>query len=109
MEFFKTVITFSEFDEGFLQRVDTIWYKDAWWLVATAFEDPSTGRKIPDRLVRLTGLPFQEVNELGYRFFLGTAIPISVFEGQPCEGYVVEYYPALSDIQEPTPGSASRH
>lgn len=109
MEFFKTVITFSGFDEGFLQRCDTIWYKDAWWLVATAFEDPATGHKIPDRLVRLTGLPYQEVNEPEYRFFLGTAIPISVFEGQIGEGYVIEHYPALADIQEPTPGAVSRH
>lgn len=109
MEFFKTLITFSGFDEGFLQLCDTIWYKDAWWLVATAFEAPSTGHKIPDRIVRLSGLPYQEVNGPEYRFLLGTAIPISVFEGQMSEGYVIEYYPALADIQSPLSSAGLKH
>lgn len=98
MDAVKTLITFSGYDEGHFHLVDTIWHDNAWWLVATWLQDPSTGHKTPERIVRLDGLRYQEVQGQAYRFVLSSAIPIAVFEGTPHEGYEVAYFPVLVDI-----------
>ena len=104
MDTVKTLITFSGFDEGYFHLVDTVWHDGAWWLVATKLKDPSTGHEVPERIVRLTGLRYQEAQGQPYRFVLNSAVPISVFEGTPHDKYVVAYFPALSDIPQQNSG-----
>ena len=53
LEVFKTALFFSGYDEGNQYIVDTIWYENAWWLVATWLVPNGAGDKIPDKLVRL--------------------------------------------------------
>jgi hypothetical protein len=61
----------------------------------------STGDKIPDRLVRLTGLRYQEVDDQRFRFLLNNAIPKSVMDGNPKEGYVIRQYPSVLETKGP--------
>lgn len=99
MEIFKTFLFFSGFDEGNSYLVDTIFYKNAWWLVSTWIESNDKKEKIPERLIRLSGLRYQEVEGEKYRFLLNNAIPKSVFDGVQQEDYVIEYYPVLLKTQ----------
>lgn len=99
MEIFKTCITFIGYDEGYFFLADTIFYENQWWLVPTWLEANNKSEKIPERLVRLTGLRYQEVDGMPYRFLLNIAIPKSVFDGEEEEeGYVVANYPVLEHI-----------
>lgn len=97
-EIFKTYLFFSGYDEGRPYLVDTIFYKNEWWLVSSWLESNDKKQKIPERLVRLTGLRFQEVDDERYRFLLNNAIPKSVFDGKKQDGYVIASYPVLDDI-----------
>lgn len=101
MEVFKTYLFFSGHDEGHPYLVDTIFYEKQWWLVASWIEAQNKSEKIPERLVRLTGLRYQEVDGKEYRFLLNNAIPKSVFDGKEQEGYVIANYPVLEHIQGP--------
>jgi hypothetical protein len=100
MEVFKTYLFFDDYDQGHSYLIDTIFYDDAWWLVASWMQKHMTTEKIPARLVRLTGLAFQEVEDNKYRFLLNNAIPKSVLDGREQDGYTTLFYPdALSHIQ----------
>ena len=105
MKTFKTYLFFSGYDEGTPYLIDTIFYENAWWLVASWIESNNKSEKIPERLVQLTGLRYQEVHEGNHRFVLNNSIPKSVFDGKEQEGYVVANYPVLSHIQ----ASSSSH
>lgn len=99
IETFKTFMFFEGFDEGNSYLTDTIWHEGAWWLVAKTFEHTATKERIPDRIVRLTGLRFQETQGEKYRFLLNNAMPKSVFDGVPQEGYVIASYPGLAQMK----------
>jgi len=102
MEVFKTYLFFSGHDEGHPYLIDTIQHEGAWWLVASWLQSNATAEKIPERLVRLTGLRFQEVENQPYRFFLNNALPKSVLDGKPQDGYVIAVHPAaLANSQGP--------
>lgn len=103
METVKTLITFSGFDEGRFHLVDTIWHDNAWWLVSTWLQNQATGHKTPERIVRLSGLRYQELTAEPYRFVLNNAVPISVFEGKQHDAYVIAVFPALGKIQTDGP------
>lgn len=105
MEIFKTHLFFSGHDEVHPYLVDTIFYKNEWWLVSSWIESNDKTEKIPERLVRLSGLRYQEVVGKEYRFLLNNAIPKSVFDGKKQEGYVISSYPVLEEIR----GSKSVH
>ncbi len=101
MDVFKTYLFFSGYDEGHSYLIDTIFYEGEWWLVPN-WLGKGNERKIPVRLIRLTGLKYQEVNDEGYRFLLNNAIPKSVMDGQPQEGYVIRDYPAVEESKGPS-------
>lgn len=105
MDIFKTYLFFSGYDEGNSYLVDTIFYNEEWWLVASWLENKSTGEKIPDRLVRLTGLRYQEVNDQRHRFLLNNAIRKSVMDGNPQEGFIIRQYPSV--LKAKGPGSVN--
>lgn len=93
MKVFKTYLFFSGHDEGHPYLVDTISYQGVWWLVASWLQSNVTAEKIPENLIRLTGLQFQEVESQPYRFLLNNALPKSVFDGMPQGGYVLAVHP----------------
>lgn len=104
MEIVKTMITFSGFDEGYFQLTDTIWLEGHWWLVATYLQNPTTRHRVPERIVLMDGLAirYQEAVDQPYRFLVNSAIPKSVFDGVPQDGYTVKIHPsALLDTQGP--------
>ena len=77
--------------------IETIFHEGAWWLVSEWIIQYATRERAPLRLVRLTGLSFEEVAGKPYRFELHTPIPKSVLDGQAQAGYVVATNPVLSD------------
>jgi hypothetical protein len=105
VEIFKTQLFFEGYDEGHSYLVDTIFFENQWWLVATWLSSNTKSEKIPERLIRLSGLRYQEVDGKPYRFLLTNAIPKSVFDGREQEGYVIADYPVLESIQ----GSSTAH
>lgn len=94
METFKTMLFFSDFEEGTPRFYPTIWYENAWWIVGTWLESLDKKAAMPEILVRLTGLPHQEVNLLDCRFVLTNSIPKSVLCGKAQDGYTIAYHPA---------------
>lgn len=102
MKVFKTQLSFSGFDEGSFYLVDTIFYQNEWWLVSSWLEANDKSDKVPDKIVRLSGLRYQEVDGQRYRFLLSNSIPKSVFEGIAQEGYVVARFPVLEHIRVQT-------
>ena len=100
MDIFKTRLFFEGHDEGHSFLVETISISGQWWLVSSWLVSNTTGERVPERLVRLSGLRFEEVNEPKYRFLLNNSIPKSVFDGKAQEGYVIATYQALSQSQE---------
>lgn len=102
MKVFKTYLFFAGHDEGHPYLVDAIEHEGGWWLVASWLKSHATQEKIPERLVRLTGLPHREVEGLPYRFVLSNAIPKDVFDGTAQDGYVLATHPAaISHTQGP--------
>lgn len=100
MEVFKTYLFFSGHDEGHPYLIDTISHQGAWWLVVSWLQSNATAGKIPEKLVRLEGLQFQEVENQPYRFLLNNALPKSVLDGTPQDGYVLAVHPdSLSQTQ----------
>ncbi len=95
MDVFKTHLFFEDHDQGFPYLIDTIQYEEGWWLVGSWLVHNATQERIPERLVRLTGLRFQEVHGQPYRFLLNNSLPKSVLDGEERDGYVVATYPAL--------------
>ena len=93
---------FSDHDQGHPYLIDTIEHEGEWWLVASWLEPNEGGELIPGRLVRLSGLQYQEETAGDYRFLLNNSIPKSVFDGEEHTGYVTLNYPGLSDIQGPS-------
>src|ERR1035437_8378938 len=96
MEVFKTYLFFEGFDEGNPYLIDTIFHEGAWWLVASWIAQYATRERAPERLVRLTGLHFEEVHGKPYRYLLNNSVPKSVFDGQAQAGYVVATNPVFS-------------
>ena len=76
--------------------LDAIWHEGHWWLVASWLENPTTGHRIPERIIQMDGrvLRFQDDPTPGWRFLVNNAIPISVFDGTPQDGYIVAIHPA---------------
>lgn len=101
MEILKTYLFFEDFDPGNPYLIDTISLGGQWWLVATWLQSNTTGERTPERLVRLTGLRFEEAHGQPYRFRLHNSVPKSVFDGRAQAGFVVATYQALS--QSPPP------
>lgn len=99
MEVFKTYLFIDGHDEGYPYLIDTIFYKGEWWLVSSWLYNDSATQQIPERLVRLTGLEFEDISGHQYRFLLKNSIPKSVLDGKPQNGYVVSMYPALLHTQ----------
>ncbi|MFZ6735021.1 hypothetical protein ACO0LG_24085 [Undibacterium sp. Ji42W] len=96
MEIFKSLITFAGYDEGYFHLSDTIQYEGNWWLVATWLKHPVLKHRLPERIVQMDGtvIPFQEVQELEYRFLVNSPIPKSVVDGKPQAGYTITIHPA---------------
>jgi hypothetical protein len=105
MDIFKTRLFIDGINESRSFLIDTIFYQGEWWLVSSWFYHDIKNEKIPDQLVRLTGLVYEEVGHLDYRFFLHNSIPKAVLDGTSQDGYVLASYPALIDTQ----GSKSTH
>lgn len=103
MDVFKTRVFFDELKED-SHLVDTIWHEGAWWLVGKWISVIATGERMPDVLVRLTGLPHHETTDPQYRFFLHIQLPKRALEGEKTDGFVVARHGMA-----PTPGSSSLH
>jgi hypothetical protein len=101
MEVFKTYLFFEDSDEGHAQLVDTIFHEDSWWLVGSWLAHAPTRTRVPERIVRLSGLRFQEVKGQPFRFLLNNPLPKSVLDGESQAGYVVAMYPGLSGGSPP--------
>jgi hypothetical protein len=102
MEVFKTYLFFEGFDEGHPHLVETIFHEGAWWLVGSWLQHHATQTRVPERIVRLTGLQFEEVQGQPYRFLLNNGLPKPVLDGEARAGYVVAMYPGLGRTTEPT-------
>lgn len=102
MEVFKTYLFFEGFDEGSPYLIDTIFVAGAWWLVGSWLAANATGERVPERLVRLTGLAHEEVVGQRHRFLLHNSLPKSVLDGQARSGYVVASYQALAHSPAPS-------
>jgi hypothetical protein len=96
MEVFKTLLFFSDFDQDYPHLVKTIRVGNSWWLIGKWLEVIATGERIPERLVRLDGLPHQEVENQPYRFVLNAPIPKAVLDGEDREGFVTATHPAVA-------------
>ena len=101
MEVFKTYLFFEGYDENHSYLIDTIQYEGQWWLVGSWFQSHLTDDRVPERLVRLSGLRYQEVQGQPYRFFLNNALPKALLDGQEQPGYVITLYPAVLRTQGP--------
>ena len=101
MDVLKTYLFFKGFDEGFPHLIDTIFHEGAWWLVGSWLVANATGERVPERLVRLTGLRFEEASGQRWRFLLNNPLPKSVLDGEARDGYVVANYQALSRGKPP--------
>ena len=77
----KTLLFFSDHDQGQSYLIDTIWHEGHWWLVGSWLAPHDGGQRLPERLVRLTGLRYEEVKNQPFRFLLNNAIPKSVLDG----------------------------
>ena len=96
MDVFKTHLFFEGFDEGSPYLIDTIFLGGEWWLVGSWLQANATGERVPERLVRLTGLPHQEASGQRYRFLLNNSLPKPVLDGEARDGFVVANYQALA-------------
>lgn len=101
MDVVKTYLFFEGFDEGSAYLIDTIFLAGAWWLVGSWLVANATGERVPERLVRLTGLPHEEVSGQRHRFLLTNSLPKSVLDGEARDGYVAASYQALARSQPP--------
>ena len=101
MEVFKTYLFISGHEDGHPFLIDTIFYENEWWLVSSWLYHDARKEQIPERLVQLTGLQYQEVNLPDHRFLLNNSMPKSVLDGIPQDGYVLANYPALLHTQGP--------
>jgi hypothetical protein len=101
IEVFKTLLFFEGYDEGHSYLIDTIFYQGAWWLVASWIAQYATSERAPERLVRLTGLRFEEVEGKPHRFLLHNSIPRSVLDGQAQDGYVLATNQVFDDSPDP--------
>ena len=100
MDIFKTWVFFPGNEE---YLIDTIFYKDNWWIVGSWHESRTTKERTPKRLILLGGpsANYQEVNQPEYRFQLSNSIPKSVLDGKEQGDYVVVDFSEPSDNQEP--------
>ena len=78
----KTLLFFSEDENGIIYRVDTIKYTGKIWLVPGWIDNPKAGWRIPERIICLEGLPYEETPGGSADFLLNGGIPRSVFNGQ---------------------------
>ena len=88
-QIFKTRLFIEGHDLDSETLVDTVFYKDAWWLVPEWLKSDATGELSPLRLIRLSGLRYEEGDDPECRFFLNTPIPKSVLDGEKQSGYEV--------------------
>lgn len=103
MEIFKVKAFISGLpDEGQMRTLGAIQHAGNWWIVASWLQSPAGGSPVPERLVRLDGLQFQEMQGKDYRFQLLQTLPKSVLDGRPQTGYVLSTYPAIAHTQGPT-------
>lgn len=106
MEVFKTRLFFSDFDHGRDYLIDTIELDGAWWLVGSWLESNATGERVPERLVRLSGLAFEQVTHPHYRFVLERLLPKAALDGKALDGFVVANYPVLA--RSPAPSKSQK-
>ena len=88
MQVFKTY-AFTE-NDPYPILIDTFFDEGAWWLIASWMANHESGVRVPERLVRLSSLPFEEVKGKPYRFLLGKVLPRSVLDGKPQVGFIVK-------------------
>ena len=79
-------------DDPYPVLIDTFFHEEAWWLVVSWMANYEGGVRAPERLVRLSGLPFEEVKGKPYRFLLGKVLPRVVLDGKPQAGFIVKKY-----------------
>lgn len=96
MKVVKTYLFFEGFEEGVPHLIDTIFVAGAWWLVGSWLVANATGERVPERLVRLTGLRHERASGQRWRFVLNNSLPKSVLDGEARSGYVVANYQALA-------------
>jgi hypothetical protein len=101
MDVLKTLVHFEGSDDERSYLVDTIHHDGAWWLVASWKVKQTIKSRAPERLVRLTGLHYEEVQGKPYRFVLNKPLPKDVFDGQERDGYVVATNRAIADGTPP--------
>jgi hypothetical protein len=106
MDVFKTYLFFEGFNDGSPYLIDTIFLDDTWWLVGSWLVPNATGEQVPERLVRLNGLPHEKASGQRWRFLLNNPLPKSVLDGEARNGYVVANYQALTDKR---PGKRAPH
>lgn len=93
MEIYKTLLTFAE-EEGKYYKIDTIYYAENWWLVATWIRQVGENKKMPEGLVLMDGksVRFQEIFEADYRFLVLDPIPSALFRGVEIDGYTIDVH-----------------
>ena len=105
MDIFKTYLFFEGHDEGHSYLIDTIFFEGQWWLVGDWLQSRETGEKFPGNMVCLSNLRFEEVKHERYRFLLNNALPKSLLDGIPREGYTLKRYPLTQEM----PGAKGQH
>ena len=87
-EVFKTY-AFTE-NDPYPILIDTFFDEGAWWLIASWMANRESGVRVPERLVQLSSLPFEEVKGKPFRFLIGKVLPRSVLDGKPQVGFIVK-------------------
>ena len=87
----KTLLFFSEDEKGIIYRIDTIEYVGKIWLVPGWIDNPKEGWRIPERIICLNILSYEETPGGSADFLLNGGIPKSVFEGKILPEYQNQY------------------
>ena len=78
----KTLVSFSDYNNGVIYRVDTIEYAGRTWLVPGWVDNPKEGWRTPERIICLDVLAHQKTPGGLADFLLCSGTPKAVFEGQ---------------------------
>jgi hypothetical protein len=92
MKILKTMMFFSDCDEGTIYKVDTIEYQGKRWLVPEWLDNAREGWRSPARIICIDLLKHQNSPGGPADFVLNDGIPKAVFDGQippQSEGFYV--------------------